>query len=361
MKKFRVKKDIKVAETLPGRFYKDPDIFNEVKEKIFVKSWQYIGHNNIMPVNINTYPFNFLNNFINEPLILVRDNNDKFKCLSNVCTHRANIIVDHPCELKSIRCNYHGRKFDLNGTFKFMPDFEETKDFPRDCENLKSFPISNLGPFLFTSLEPGFNIQEVFNEIQNRLSFFDFNSLDVRPDLSIDHLVNANWAIYCENYLDPFHIPFVHKDLTKVLDIDKYKCELYENYNLQIGYASDGEEFFQLPENHIDFGNKISAYYYWIYPNIMLNFYPWGLSINIVTPLDINRTKVSFIQFMLDETKYDSGAGGMIDKVEREDEFVVEQVSKGLESRYYSTGRFSPTKELTIHHFHRLISESLNS
>ena len=93
----------------------------------------------------------------------------------------------------------------------------------------------------------------------------------------------------------------------------------------------------------------------------MFNFYPWGLSINIVTPLDINRTKVSFIQFMLDETKYDSGAGGMIDKVEREDEFVVEQVSKGLESRYYSTGRFSPTKELTIHHFHRLISESLNS
>ena len=68
----------------------------------------------------------------------------------------------------------------------------------------------------------------------------------------------------------------------------------------------------------------------------MLNFYPWGLSVNIVTPLDINRTKVSFIQFMLDETKYDSGAGGMIDKVEREDEFVVEQVSKGLESRYYS-------------------------
>ena len=78
MKKFNVKKDIKVAETLPGRFYKDSDIFNEVKEKIFVKSWQYIGHNNIMPVNINTYPFNFLNNFINEPLILVRVNNDNF-------------------------------------------------------------------------------------------------------------------------------------------------------------------------------------------------------------------------------------------------------------------------------------------
>ncbi len=88
-----------------------------------------------------------------------------------MCTHRANIIVDHPCELKVIGV-ITMEEFDLNGTFKFMPDFEETKDFPRDCENLKSFPISNLGHFLFTSLYPGFNIQEVFNEIQNRFIIF---------------------------------------------------------------------------------------------------------------------------------------------------------------------------------------------
>ena len=359
-KKFTVKRDIKIAETLPKRFYKDPEILREVKEKIFVKSWQYIGHEEIMSVNINLYPFNFLDNFINEPLLLVRDSSDNLKCLSNVCTHRANILIDNPCEAKGIRCNYHGRKFDLKGNFQSMPDFEEIKNFPRDCENLKTFPISNIGPFLFTSLEPEFDIKSVFDEISNRLSFFNFHSLEKRTDLSVDHLVNANWAIYCENYLDPFHIPFVHKDLTRVLDIDKYGMEIYENYNLQVGYASDGEEFFNLPEDHPDYGNKISAYYYWIYPNIMLNFYPWGLSINVITPIDINRTKVSFIQFMLDESKYDSGAGGLIDKVEREDEYVVEQVSKGLESRYYNTGRFSPTKEITIHQFHRLISESLN-
>ena len=359
-KKFHVNNDISKAETLPKRFYKDKGIYEEVKEKIFVKSWQFIGHKNILPVNINLYPFNFLDNYINEPLLLVRDGNENLRCLSNVCTHRANIIIDNPCEAKSIRCGYHGRKFNLDGVFKSMPDFEETRNFPRDCENLKSFKVSNIGPFLFTSLEPGFEIQSIFNEISNRMSFFKFDSLVERPDLSVDHLVNANWAIYCENYLDPFHIPFVHKDLTKVLDIDKYSMEIYENYNLQIGYASDGEEFFKINEDHPDYGNKISAYYYWIYPNIMLNFYPWGLSINVVTPLEINRTKVSFIQFMLDETKYDSGAGGLIDKVEREDEYVVEQVSKGLESRYYNTGRFSPTKEVTIHHFHKLISDSLS-
>ena len=62
---------------------------------------------------------------------------------------------------------------------------------------------------------------------------------------------------------------------------------------------------------------------------------------------------------MIDESKYNSGAGGLIDKVEREDEFVVEQVGKGLESRYYKTGRFSAIKEQAIHHFHTLIADYL--
>ena len=359
MDKIYVDKDITIADTLPGYFYKSNELFEQVKEKIFVTSWQLIGHENILPININLYPFNFLPNFIDEPLVLVRKNDDSLKCLSNVCTHRANIIINDPCEKKSLSCQYHGRKFDLDGRFKFMPDFEKTKNFPRDSDSLRNFPISKFGPFLFTSLEQSYDMQNIFDEIFNRLSFFNFNGLIQRPDLSVDHLVNANWAVYCENYLDPFHIPFVHKELTSVLDINQYKTEIYDKYNLQIGYSSDGEDCFEIPEGHQDFGSKISAYYYWIFPNIMLNFYPWGLSINIVTPININRTKISFIQFMIDETKYNSGAGGLIDKVEREDEFVVEQVSKGLESRYYKTGRFSAVKEEAIHHFHTLISDYL--
>ena len=104
-------------------------IINFLLKKIFVKSWQFIGHKNILPVNINLYPFNFLDNYINEPLLLVRDGNENLRCLSNVCTHRANIIIDNPCEAKGIRCSYHGRKFNLDGVFKSMPDFEETKNF----------------------------------------------------------------------------------------------------------------------------------------------------------------------------------------------------------------------------------------
>ncbi len=73
----------------------------------------------------------------------------------------------------------------------------------------------------------------------------------------------------------------------------------------------------------------------------------------------MNRTRVSFLSYVFDETRLDAGAGALLDKVEREDEFVVEGVHRGLQSRFYNMGRFSPTREQGVHHFHRLLAEHL--
>ena len=197
-------------------------------------------------------------------------------------------------------------------------------------------------------------------KIYERVSFLNLDHLDYRPDLSKDYMVNSHWALYCDNYLEGFHIPFVHDDLNSVLDHGAYETEIDDYFNVQIGYAKDGDNVFDFPKGHQDYGKNIAGYYYWIYPNFMLNFYPWGLSMNIVKPINRNKTKVAYLSYVLDETKLDSGAGSGLDKVEREDEFVVEGVHKGLNSRYYSTGRFSPTMEKGVHHFHLLLSKAMN-
>ena len=127
--------------------------------------------------------------------------------------------------------------------------------------------------------------------------------------------------------------------------------------NVQIGYAEGGEEVFELPEGHMDYGKQVAAYYFWVFPNMMFNFYPWGLSINLVQPLEMNKTRVSFVTYVYDESKRHSGAGALLDKVEREDEFVVEGVHRGIQSRFYTSGRFSPTREKGVHHFHRLLAD----
>jgi choline monooxygenase len=129
--------------------------------------------------------------------------------------------------------------------------------------------------------------------------------------------------------------------------------------SLQIGYADDGVDCFKFPAGHPDEGKSVAAYYYWIFPNIMFNFYPWGLSINVVKPLTSGRTKVSFISYVYDHEKLHVGAGALLDKVEREDEFVVEGVQKGISSRFYKRGRFSPEREKGVHHFQQLLTQYL--
>jgi choline monooxygenase len=91
----------------------------------------------------------------------------------------------------------------------------------------------------------------------------------------------------------------------------------------------------------------------------MLNFYPWGLSINVIRPVGPALTKVSFIRFVWDASKIAHGAGAELDRVEREDEQVVELVQRGIHSRFYSRGRFSPKREQGTHQFHRMLAEKL--
>jgi choline monooxygenase len=255
---------------------------------------------------------------------------------------------------------YHGRRFNLKGEFEHMPEFKEAKDFPRPCDNLHQFPLRKLGPLLFAGLNPTFDFQQVIDKMKERIGFLPLDEFILDNSLSKDYLVHAHWALYCDNYLEGFHIPFVHEDLNAILDYGSYKTETYDYCNLQIGYTDEATEVFDLPKDHIDYGKNVSAYYYWVFPNMMFNFYPWGLSVNIVKPLDRNRTKVSFISYVYDPSKLDKGAGSAIEKVEREDEFVVENVQKGVRSSFYKAGRFSPTKERGVHHFHTLLSQFLN-
>ena len=183
------------------------------------------------------------------------------------------------------------------------------------------------------------------------------DKLEFRPDLSADHAVRANWALYTENYLEGFHIPFVHPSLNAVLDFGDYTTELFPRSSLQLGIAKKDEACFELPPGSPDHGKRVAAYYWWIFPNLMFNFYPWGLSLNVVRPDGVDRCTVSFLTFVRDASKLGSGAGVGLDQVEKEDEEVVEAVQKGIRSRAYTQGRYSVTREQGTHHFHRLIAE----
>lgn len=112
---FQVDSDISRAVTLHTDFYLKQEYFEQAKEKIFARSWQFAGDTDQVKDSGWVTPVNLLEEYMNEPLVLSKDKTNTIHCLSNVCTHRGNLIVEFPCKLNDIRCKYHGRRFHLNG------------------------------------------------------------------------------------------------------------------------------------------------------------------------------------------------------------------------------------------------------
>lgn len=359
MKGYQIEPDITRASTLPAEYYFDEKAFKQGKESYFARSWQWVADSDIAKVPGQVTPLTLLPDLLGEPILFTRDSNDQLHCLSNVCTHRGMILCEGACNERFLRCRYHGRRFGLDGQFQSMPEFDKAIDFPREEDHLTKVPFAKWGNQLFVSLNPRMPFEEMFAPMLERLSFLPLDQFVHDPSQSREYLVKCHWTLYCDNYLEGFHIPFIHAELNAVIDYENYETHLYDWCNLQLAESKGAEDCFDLPAGHPDFGRNIAAYYYWLFPNMMFNFYPWGLSINVVRPISPSTTKVSFIRYVWKPELVGSGAGAALDRVEREDEAVVELVQKGLASRHYTTGRFSPTRETGTHHFHRLLAENL--
>jgi choline monooxygenase len=361
MNRFDVNSNIAKAKTIAADFYLNPIYFEASKENIFAHSWQWIGDSDQVKEPGWVTPVNLLDQYMSEPLLLSRDKQGALHCLSNVCTHRGNLLVEKPCKLNDLRCKYHGRRFHLDGKFLSMPEFKEVENFPAPEDDLTTLPLFKWGKWLFTSLSKKYDAQLFFNDMITRVQWMPFEEFKFRPEFSRDYIIEANWALYCENYLEGFHIPFVHAGLNAMIDYGNYTTELYPYSSLQLGPAKEEDIAFDLPRESVDYGKNIAGYYFWVFPNMMFNFYPWGLSINYVQPLGVSRSKVSFIAYVWDENKLRQGAGANLHQVEMEDEDVVQNVQKGIRSRFYTHGRYSVTRETGTHHFHRLLAQFLNS
>jgi choline monooxygenase len=358
--KLDVHPDIARATTLDPRFYADPQAYTTARERIFARSWQWLGDTADVARPASLSPRTLLASLLDEPLLLARDEAGTLRCLSNVCTHRANVLVPAPCHAPQIRCGYHSRRFDLAGRMTFMPEMAGAECFPSPADDLPQVALAEWQGHAFASLDPVLSFDALTADLAARLRGLDFGRYLHAPERDRDYTVQAHWALYVENYLEGLHIPFVHTELAQVVDIATYDTELFRHSSLQTAGARPGQPTFAAPLPGDGAQVPMAAYYAWIFPNLMLNFYPWGLSVNLVEPTGPASTRVRFRTYVGDATKLDMGAGQALDRVEMEDEAIVLAVQRGVRSRLYRGGRYSPTQERAVHHFHRLLAQALN-
>ncbi len=354
--------DITVARALPPEVVHDPRWFRRTARGVLARSWQLYPDFDVPTQPQSVRPWVLGPGAIDEPLLWTRDETDTLRLLSNVCTHRAFVLIERPGSMPVVKCKYHGRRFGLDGKMHKAPCFEHVANFPADSDHLAQASFGALGPLHFVSLAPPVPLDDLLAPLRARLSFLPWGSAQVDPAACRAYTIDAPWILYCDNYLEGLHIPYVHPSLARALDFSSYETQTFAHGSLQIGIADDAEDnVFDLPAGHPDHGRRVAGYYYWLFPTTMINVYPWGLSVNVVLPLAPARTRIVYLTYVWDETRRGRGAGAGLDEVEYEDDRAVERTARGIRAKLFGAGRYSVTHERGVHHFHRLLADALNA
>lgn len=350
--------DIRSARGPDPSWYASESAWQRTREQVLARTWHLVDDITGLEKPHRVKPSTLLPGSLDEPMLWTTTD-DGLHALSNVCTHRAATLCDTPCSARAIRCPYHGRRFALDGSFLSMPEFEGVADFPSPEDDLAAVPSARVGPFLFASAAPAMPFDEVFAPVAALLRGVPLDRLVLDREGSRDYLVESHWALYAENYLEGFHVPFVHRGLATTLDYGAYRTELFEQASVQIGIVGPDEPALELPADHPYAGERIGGLYITLFPTTMINVYPWGISLNLLQPLTTTTTRVCYRFWVAQPELRDVGPGGDLHRVELEDEAIVARVQQGVRSRFARRARYSVRRERGVHHFHRLLADYL--
>ena len=346
--------DLARAFTLPASDYVDPAVFEREKSRIFGRTWQLVARADELARVGDLKPATILD----EPVLITHGLDGKLRGFYNVCRHRAAQVVLAKGNRRSLQCPYHGWTYGLDGRLQVAREMDGTEDFDKADFGLQPIRVERWGPFIFANLDRDApSLAEVMGAIPDEVSRAGYDVDRMQLVERRDYVINCNWKVYVDNYLEGYHIPIVHPGLFRELDYPSYRTETRTNYSIQHAPLKRPERIrVNDPADDID--------YFWIWPNLMLNVYPDNFSTNLIVPLGPTRTMTLFEWYFRDP----DGPGvrqridetiAFSDEIQLEDIGICEAVQRGLRSSTYDTGRYSPSRENGVHHFHGMYAEAM--
>jgi len=344
------------AYTIPAAWYLDERIEDLERERVFGRNWIAVGR-----VDQAAAPGQFFTvELAGEPLVIVRGADGELRAFYNVCRHHAAAVANVPCgTVQHLRCPYHGWTYGLDGALKGAPEFAGVCNFDRAKNGLVPVRVATWEQFVFVALnEATPSLIDFLGDLPARIAPLSIGKLRFFDRKT--YTLACNWKVYVDNYLDGgYHVPHLHKGLNSVLDYKEYTIENSGHYSLQSSPMVTSQEDASFAATRT--GDR--AYYYWLYPNFMINIYQDVMDTNLVLPLAADKCLVQFDFYFADVSEsrreYNLNSVGVSECVQDEDVDICESVQRGLRSRAYGAGRLSVRREGGEHLFHRLLAGDL--
>lgn len=373
------------ASTLHPDAYTSPEFYAIEQERVFGTSWVAVGCLDDLdqPGDV------IVADVAGQSIIITRAKKGELRAFYNVCRHRGAKLLDDDCTRvkgSRIRCPYHSWAYDLSGACIGTPLFEGS-DIPPDQQgifdmsNVEAFDRADYGLFpvrvaswgflIFVNLNPdAAPLAEQLGDLPRRCDNYRLAEWEVVREKS--YHIQANYKLVGENFMEYYHLPWVHPELIKVSRMeDHYRWQgpgLYTGLTTTpISQNTESGGWLGLPPvSTLNAANQVSGRFIWLFPNIALNILPNHCFIMLANPAGPDQTLERCRLLVHPESKANPASKqaiddllGFWDLVNRQDIEIVERVQAGLKTRPYVGGRMCYHFEEPLHRYQNMVIDKM--
>ena len=348
-----------VARGLPAAAYTSEAFLALENERIFSDSWVFAGlahelarPGDVVPVTV-----------AGTPVLLVRDADSQVRAFHNVCRHRCLKLVDAPGNVgPAIQCPYHSWTYRLDGTLHLAPYFgghdprAVPEGFDRAQHGLVPVRVAVWHDWIFVNLNGSAPpLDDIVAPLRSRFEGLDLGRM--RHVVTIDlGEIAANWKLLMENFIEPYHVPFVHATTTEQPLTDHYTVNEPGCLGCAVDVSSDAKRDDTLSAN---------SRYLTIFPNFSLGIYfPDQIGVHLDVPLAPDRTLQRRAIYSLGSEPASAEKTEQLARLWRdvhvEDQVICERLQQGRASEVADDGGvLSPVWEDAVRSFQALVVDRL--
>ena len=346
---------------LPAKSYTDNDFWIKECDTVLSNGWLFVGFVHEFKKAGDVQPI-----FIaGKPILIIKNENEEIKAFHNVCSHRCLKLVNEKKNIgKLIRCPYHAWSYDLQGNLKAAPHIGGTnnhkpKGFNFKEHGLKPIRIHIWNDWIFINLNgKAKKFIEYAKPLFSKFKDLDFNKLKYTATLDFGK-INTNWKFLIENFIEPYHVQFVHKTTTNQ--------PLKDHYTIVDGMCYGSGVDVKEEDSKNSKALSVSSKYLSLFPNFIIGtYYPNQVGVYLNIPINPNTTIQKRIIYTVDGSKMSKEDIDITKKiwwsVHKEDHEMCERLQEGRSSPASNEGGLlSPHWEDGVKAFQKLIIQSMKN
>ena len=343
---------------LPAKCYTDQDFWEKECETVLSDGWLFVGLAHELKKVGDIIPL-----FIaNKPILLLRNTNNEIKAFHNVCSHRCLKLVDEKKNVgKIIRCPYHAWSYDLDGKLKAAPhvggtDQHKPKGFNFSNHGLRPIKIYVWHDWIFINFNRNAKkFEDYAKPLIKKFNDIDLTKLKYATTLDFGK-INTNWKFLIENFIEPYHVQFVHKTTTNQ--------PLKDHYTVVDGICYGSGVDVDEEDVHNSGALSVTSRYLSLFPNFIIGtYFPNQIGVYLNIPISPGITSQKRIIYTTDGKDMSEKEINMVKNiwwsVHKEDHEMCERLQEGRNSpASYEGGLLSPVWEKGVQAFQKLIVDA---